>query len=103
MLACQIVQAEGRLQALYLVLPPMLASAPVGLSQFSLDSGLNGSVAESLQGVSPITYVLVLAAGLASSLSPCTLSVMPLTIGAPRCPCCLLRKQFFHSLRAAVF
>lgn len=32
-------------------------------------------------GVTPVTYLIVLAAGLATSLSPCTLSVLPLTIG----------------------
>ena len=32
-------------------------------------------------GVGPGTYALVLLAGLATSLSPCTLSVLPLTIG----------------------
>lgn len=32
-------------------------------------------------GVTPVTYLVVLAAGLLTSLSPCTLSVLPLTIG----------------------
>ena len=32
-------------------------------------------------GVTPATYVVVLVAGLLTSLSPCTLSVLPLTIG----------------------
>lgn len=32
-------------------------------------------------GLSPVTYIAVLAAGLLTSLSPCTLSVLPLTIG----------------------
>ena len=32
-------------------------------------------------GVSLATYLVVLLAGLATSLSPCTLSVLPLTIG----------------------
>lgn len=32
-------------------------------------------------GVTPATYIVVLAAGLLTSLSPCTLSVLPLTIG----------------------
>ena len=32
-------------------------------------------------GVSPLTFVIVLGAGLLTSLSPCTLSVLPLTIG----------------------
>lgn len=32
-------------------------------------------------GVTPTTYLVVFAAGLLTSLSPCTLSVLPLTIG----------------------
>jgi len=31
--------------------------------------------------VSPLTFAIVFAAGLVTSLSPCTLSVLPLTIG----------------------
>ena len=31
--------------------------------------------------MTPITYAVVLGAGLVTSLSPCTLSVLPLTIG----------------------
>jgi len=59
--------------------PITLASADLSFFQFqqSLDSAVN----DSLRGLSPVTYVLVLGAGLASSLSPCTLSVLPLTIG----------------------
>lgn len=34
-----------------------------------------------LAGVTPATYLAVLLAGLLTSLSPCTLSVLPLTIG----------------------
>ena len=32
-------------------------------------------------GLSPASFVVVLGAGLLTSLSPCTLSVLPLTIG----------------------
>lgn len=32
-------------------------------------------------GVTPVTYLIIFAAGLLTSLSPCTLSVLPLTIG----------------------
>ena len=32
-------------------------------------------------GVTPATFVAVFAAGLVTSLSPCTLSVLPLTLG----------------------
>ncbi|KAL0049459.1 hypothetical protein WJX82_002959 [Trebouxia sp. C0006] len=38
-------------------------------------------VQHQLAGVTSSTYVVVLAAGLLTSLSPCTLSVLPLTIG----------------------
>jgi cytochrome c-type biogenesis protein len=58
---------------------PHLAS--LDLTSFQLTQSLDSAVNNSLQGINPLTYVLVLAAGLASSLSPCTLSVMPLTIG----------------------
>ena len=34
-----------------------------------------------LAGVTPVTFLAVLGAGLLTSLSPCTLSVLPLTIG----------------------
>lgn len=32
-------------------------------------------------GVSPATFVVIFTAGLLTSLSPCTLSVLPLTLG----------------------
>lgn len=48
---------------------------------FDSINALDSAAIGSLQGVTALTYVLVLAAGLASSLSPCTLSVLPLTIG----------------------
>ena len=55
----------------------ILSTSAAFYSIQSLDSAAIGS----LQGVTALTFVLVLAAGLASSLSPCTLSVLPLTIG----------------------
>ena len=58
---------------------PGLASAAT--ASFELTRSLDSALGSSLAGVSPLTYVLTLVAGLASSLSPCTLSVMPLTIG----------------------
>ncbi len=38
-------------------------------------------VATQLTGITPLTFVIVLGTGLLTSLSPCTLSVLPLTIG----------------------
>jgi cytochrome c-type biogenesis protein len=54
--------------------------ASMDMSTFQAVQALDSAVSSSLQGVSPASYVLVLVAGLASSLSPCTLSVLPLTI-----------------------
>lgn len=75
------VQAETRafLHATEALAPITLASAD--LSFFEFQQSLDSAVTDSLRGLSPVTYVLVLGAGLASSLSPCTLSVLPLTIG----------------------
>lgn len=68
------------------------ASSPLNLSLLQADvswsQGLYGIgqqadqlVQRQLAGVTPATYAVVLAAGLLTSLSPCTLSVLPLTIG----------------------
>lgn len=62
---------------------PLAALGASGSGGAGLLGSYDSLVAGSLQGVTPVTYIFVLAAGLASSLSPCTLSVMPLTIGAP--------------------
>ena len=48
---------------------------------YNVGRSADALVAEQLTGVSPVTYLIVLFAGLATSLSPCTLSVLPLTIG----------------------
>jgi cytochrome c-type biogenesis protein len=58
-----------------------IALASLETSAFELTNSLDRALSSSLQGLSPLTYVLATSAGLASSLSPCTLSVMPLTIG----------------------
>lgn len=60
---------------------PTLVLGSADLSFFEFQQSLDNAVTASLSGFSPVTYVLVLGAGLASSLSPCTLSVLPLTIG----------------------
>ncbi|GAX86386.1 hypothetical protein CEUSTIGMA_g13798.t1, partial [Chlamydomonas eustigma] len=48
---------------------------------FKISQSADEIVASQLTGVSPATYGVVLVAGLLTSLSPCTLSVLPLTIG----------------------
>eukprot|EP00892_Ulva_mutabilis_P012088 jgi/Ulvmu1/9251/UM005_0351.1 len=68
-----IVHANDALSTLFL--------GSTDLSFFEMQQSLDSAVTASLRGLSPVTYVLVLGAGLASSLSPCTLSVLPLTIG----------------------
>ena len=73
--------ALPKVQGLQDVLPLHPQIASIDVSSFQFTQSLDAAVNSSLQGVNPVTYVLVLAAGLASSLSPCTLSVMPLTIG----------------------
>ncbi|GFH10987.1 cytochrome c-type biogenesis ccda-like chloroplastic protein 2 [Haematococcus lacustris] len=60
-------------------LPQLHASEPDIL--YEVGQRANDLVAAQLAGVTPVTYAAVLAAGLATSLSPCTLSVLPLTIG----------------------
>lgn len=60
---------------------PATALASLDTAGFEVTRTLDSAIGSTLAGVSPVTYVLTLVAGLASSLSPCTLSVMPLTIG----------------------
>ncbi|CAG9462972.1 unnamed protein product [Pedinophyceae sp. YPF-701] len=68
-------------------LAPSWASSAAVLAD--LDSGNSFSVGQSaatlieeqLKTLSPVTFAALLGAGLATSLSPCTLSVLPLTIG----------------------
>lgn len=52
-----------------------------GASLYEVGQFMNGLVQQELTDVSPTTCVAVLAAGLLTSVSPCTLSVLPLTIG----------------------
>lgn len=44
-------------------------------------SHMDALVAETLTGLNPLSFGLVFSAGILTSLSPCTLSVLPLTIG----------------------
>ncbi|KAI3438848.1 hypothetical protein D9Q98_001265 [Chlorella vulgaris] len=48
---------------------------------FELVNKTNDLVAQQLTGLTPLSFAIVLGAGLLTSLSPCTLSVLPLTIG----------------------
>ena len=55
---------------------------PLGDALYAAGQSADALVASSLAGgVTPATFAVVLAAGLVTSLSPCTLSVLPLTIG----------------------
>lgn len=51
------------------------------LALFELVNSVNALVEQQLTGLSPLSFAVVLGAGLLTSLSPCTLSVLPLTIG----------------------
>ena len=48
---------------------------------FNLITQADDLVAAQLTGLTPLSFLIVLGAGLVTSLSPCTLSVLPLTIG----------------------
>ena len=50
-------------------------------SLYDASQAANNFVACQLAHVTPTTYLIVLASGLVTSLSPCTLSVLPLTLG----------------------
>jgi cytochrome c-type biogenesis protein len=52
-----------------------------GSSIFNLITQADDLVADQLTGLNPLSLLIVLGAGLVTSLSPCTLSVLPLTIG----------------------
>lgn len=52
-----------------------------GSGLFNLITQADDLVAAQLTGLSPLSFLIVLGAGLVTSLSPCTLSVLPLTIG----------------------
>ncbi len=58
---------------------PLFQLSAAGL--FELVNQSNDLVAQQLTGLTPISFAIVLGAGLLTSLSPCTLSVLPLTIG----------------------
>lgn len=58
---------------------PLFQLSSTGL--FELINSANDIVAQQLTGLTPLSFAIVLGAGLLTSLSPCTLSVLPLTIG----------------------
>ncbi|KAI7839361.1 hypothetical protein COHA_006886 [Chlorella ohadii] len=88
-ISAQLSEAVATLAAL----PPPPAAAAASLaaveplaelsdaSFFELVNQTNDLVASQLTGLSPLSFAIVLGAGLLTSLSPCTLSVLPLTIG----------------------
>lgn len=94
-IAAQLGEAVAALAAL----PPPPAAAAASLatleplaelsdaSFFELVNQANDLVASQLTGLSPLSFAVVLGAGLLTSLSPCTLSVLPLTIGASALLC----------------
>lgn len=67
-------------------LATLAAAQPVlgelsGTGMFELVNQANVLVEQQLTGLTPLSFAIVLGAGLLTSLSPCTLSVLPLTIG----------------------
>ena len=62
--------------------PPRAVGDDVAMRLFSAAQSADDLVGGGLSGgVTPATFAVVLAAGLVTSLSPCTLSVLPLTVG----------------------
>lgn len=57
------------------------ARADAAEALFAAGQGANAAVAAQLAAVTPATYAVTFGAGLLTSVSPCTLSVLPLTIG----------------------
>lgn len=51
------------------------------MGPYETSQWIDGLVYSQLNGVTPVTFAVVLLAGVLTSLSPCTLSVLPLTLG----------------------
>eukprot|EP00241_Pyramimonas_parkeae_P007394 CAMPEP_0114256350 /NCGR_PEP_ID=MMETSP0058-20121206/18099_1 /TAXON_ID=36894 /ORGANISM="Pyramimonas parkeae, CCMP726" /LENGTH=310 /DNA_ID=CAMNT_0001370897 /DNA_START=33 /DNA_END=965 /DNA_ORIENTATION=+ len=62
-------------------IPAHAPLASISTTMFTLGQQADDVVIEQLTVITPVTYVAILGAGLLTSLSPCTLSVLPLTIG----------------------
>jgi hypothetical protein len=76
--------AEG-LETLAALAAPAQQHQPVlelsAAQLFTLIDQVDQLVSQQLTGLTPLSFAIVLGAGLLTSLSPCTLSVLPLTIG----------------------
>mmetsp|Transcript_3993 Transcript_3993/g.4535 ORF Transcript_3993/g.4535 Transcript_3993/m.4535 type:complete len:326 (-) Transcript_3993:259-1236(-) len=80
----QLVLADQQLLKLYdttLAAIPSADTSSLAEILFNVSQQADAAVAQQLTSVTPVTYVVILGAGLLTSLSPCTLSVLPLTIG----------------------
>eukprot|EP00200_Dunaliella_tertiolecta_P006555 CAMPEP_0202347644 /NCGR_PEP_ID=MMETSP1126-20121109/5916_1 /ASSEMBLY_ACC=CAM_ASM_000457 /TAXON_ID=3047 /ORGANISM="Dunaliella tertiolecta, Strain CCMP1320" /LENGTH=313 /DNA_ID=CAMNT_0048939221 /DNA_START=31 /DNA_END=972 /DNA_ORIENTATION=- len=78
--AAEVAEAVGGITALTIVIQDLPAAGSVDVL-YEAGQRANDIVSCQLSRVTPVTYGVVLAAGLATSLSPCTLSVLPLTVG----------------------
>ena len=85
--AAAFLDVAAALPAAHAAHAAALATAPQPLAElsgaglFSLVDQADRLLTEQLAGVTPLTFALVFGTGLLTSLSPCTLSVLPLTIG----------------------
>jgi hypothetical protein len=72
----------GSLDQLHQLLTLGAIGDDVAMGLFAAAQSADTLVADQLGGgITPVTFAVTLAAGLVTSLSPCTLSVLPLTIG----------------------
>ncbi|KAF5840814.1 cytochrome C biogenesis protein transmembrane region-domain-containing protein [Dunaliella salina] len=78
--AAEVAEAVGGVTSLTTVIQELPAAGSVDVL-YEAGQRANDIVSCQLSRVTPVTYGVVLAAGLVTSLSPCTLSVLPLTVG----------------------
>jgi cytochrome c-type biogenesis protein len=69
------------MQSVQTALADLAVAADGGMGVYALTQQFDVLVQQQLTGLTPASFAIVLAAGLVTSLSPCTLSVLPLTIG----------------------